>query len=138
MTHKQEDVDKLRKLILTEVSKYLIVERIEEPSEAIFKPVLKLFKQETGINAGIEMPPLKAKHSKSGIIRYEISLEPEIKTALLKRMFKTLNLEIEVSNMQVGGYRFLFKVNYKHNRSHTQSIELGSIYFNDGNLTSKL
>ena len=105
--------EQLRRLIEAEI-KSILSEEVVEPSEQILKGAMAFFKQQTGINAGI--PTLESRGRRSDALYYTTSLDKEIKTPVLKNMFKELNLDISVYSLRedIGGYSFNFNFPYKH------------------------
>jgi len=123
--------EQLRRLIEAEI-KSILSEEVVEPSEQILKGAMAFFKQQTGINAGI--PTLESRGKRSDALYYTTSLDKEIKTPVLKNMFKELNLDISVYPLRdhIGGYSFNFNFSYKHPKGGSNGLEIGTVFFIDG------
>ena len=124
---------KLRQLIESEI-RSILSEAIAEPSEQILKAVLKELKVKTGI---IATPTLT--NVRKDYLTYEADLSKEIRTALMRNLFETLTLDITVYEIpnSIGGYSFSVSLNYKHPQGGSNGLDLGTIFYRDGKVTSR-
>lgn len=122
---------KLRKLIEAEI-KSILKEEVVEPSEQVLKGAMAFFKQQTGINA--PLPTLESRGRRSDALYYVTSLDKELKTPVLKNLFKELDLSISVYPLRdhIGGYSFNFNFSYTHPRGGSNGLEIGTVFYMDG------
>lgn len=122
---------KLRKLIEAEI-KSILKEEVVEPSEQVLKGAMAFFKQQTGINA--PLPTLESRGRRSDALYYVTSLDKELKTPVLKNLFKELDLSISVYPLKdhIGGYSFNFNFSYTHPRGGSNGLEIGTVFYMDG------
>jgi hypothetical protein len=125
----------LKKLIESEV-RLALQENIQEPSEQILKACMAYFKTQTGINAGL---PALAGRSQGDALYYVVSLDKEIKTPVLKALFRSLDIRIMVTELrdQIGGYAFQFGFDYKHPQGGSNGLTLGTILFMNNKFSSR-
>ena len=121
----------LRKLIEAEV-KSILKEEVIEPSEQVMKGAMAFFKQQTGIIAGV--PTLESRGRRSDVLYYSTSLDKEIKTPVMKNLFKELTLNISVYPLKdhIGGYSFMYSFNYSHPKGGSNGLEIGTVFYMDG------
>lgn len=121
----------LLKKILETNTKSMLTEDLIEPSEQILDGAVKFFKQRTGIQISARgIVPIKSKRYNT--LTYEISLDGEIRSALMQNIFQTLKMEIVVEAVanQIGGYVFLFSLSYIHPKGAGQNkLDLGAVYY---------
>lgn len=121
----------LLKKIIESNNKTVLKEDLIEPSEQILDGAVKFFKQQTGIQISARgIVPVKSKQYNT--LTYEISLDGEIRSALMQNIFQTLKMEIVVEAVanQIGGYMFLFSVSYIHPKGMGQNkLDLGTVYY---------
>ena len=125
----------LKKFILAEVKKALaeaVPGEFEAPSEQIMNGALKTFKQQTGIV--IPAGPMPEGKKGRGYIQYEYDFSKEIKTAVMRSMFKSLSLGITVYPMsdEIGGYSFKFQWSYTHPTGGSNGLTIGTMFFSQG------
>ena len=125
----------LKKFILAEVKKAIaeaVPGEFEAPSEQIMNGALKTFKQQTGIV--IPAGPMPEGRKGRNYIEYEYDFSKEIKTAVMRSMFKTLDLSIMVYPMtdEIGGYVFKFQWSYTHPTGGSNGLTIGTMFFTQG------
>lgn len=121
----------LKQLIEAEI-KAMLNEEVVEPSEQVLKGAMAYFKQQTGIMAGI--PTLESRGRRTDALYYVTSLDKEIKTPVMKNLFKELSLNISVYPLSdhIGGYSFQFSFGYKHPKGGSNGLEIGTVFYYDG------
>ena len=120
----------LLKKILESGNILVLKEELIEPSEQILEGAVKFFKQQTGIQISARgIVPVKSKRYNT--LSYEISLDGEIRSALMKNIFQTLSMDCTVSAVanQIGGYAFTFTVKYTHPKGGSNQLELGTVFY---------
>lgn len=119
----------LRRLIETEIRTALNESEFELPSEQILKGALKIFKQRTGISL-IEPTVTKERYDS---ILYSVNLDKEIRTPVMKNLFKSLSLQINCYPLtnKIGGYSFRFSFSYKHPSGGSNGIDILDILYYD-------
>jgi hypothetical protein len=125
----------LKKFILAEVKRALaeaIPGEMEAPSEQVFNGAMKTFKQQTGIT--IPAGPMPQGRTGRGYIEYEYDFSKEIKTAVMRSMFKELNLRVTIYPLQneIGGFSFKFSWDYKHPQGGSNGLTIGTMFFTQG------
>lgn len=125
---------KLKDLIEARVRRQL-TESVVEPSEQIIKGMLRELKLQSGINAIVSMSK-----STPTALYYEADLSKEIRTPVMRSLFKSLSLNITCTQLQnvIGGYAFEISINYTHPQGGSNGKTLGVIYFQNNKYISKL
>jgi hypothetical protein len=69
-----------------------------------------------------------------GYVEYEYDFSKEIKTAVMRSMFKELSLSVVVYPLQneIGGYSFKFQWGYKHPSGGSNGLTIGTMFFTQG------
>jgi hypothetical protein len=130
------NIQELKKIIFEEVKKTLN-EEITEPSEQVLKGAMNVFKQNTGIVAG--MPVFVGKSKRTGSIYYEINLDKEIRTNVMKALFTSLVLKVEARELPgvIGGYSFKFEFSYIHPNGNSNGLDIGLVFYKDNKYIAK-
>lgn len=121
----------LRKLIQTEIRSALNEEFIE-PSEQIFNEAMKTFKANTGIIT--PKPTFVAKSKRYDQAQYAVDLVKELRTPLLKALYTSMELSVSVEPIRshIGGYSFVYSLNWRHPNGGTNGYTLGTVFYYDG------
>lgn len=125
----------LKQFILAEVKKALaeaVPGEFEAPSEQIMNGALKTFKQQTGII--IPAGPTPTGKKGKDYIQYEYDFSKEIKTSVMRSMFKSLTLGVTVYPLrdEIGGYSFKFQWSYTHPTGGSNGLIIGTMFFTQG------
>lgn len=120
---------------LLEAKRKPLREAVVEPSEQILKGMLKELKMQTGINALVTLDK-----STPTALYYMADLSKEIRTPVMRALFKSLTLDISCSQIPnvIGGYAFDISINYSHPQGGSNGKNLGVIYFQNNKFISKL
>jgi hypothetical protein len=125
----------LKKLIESEVRRAL-KEAITEPSEQIIKGAMEMFRQQTGIN--VATPVITTRDANS--IVYTTSLDREVRSNIMKSLFKSLSLRVSVFPMpeQIGAYSFVFEYVFKHPGKKLDTIDIGTISYQNNKFEANI
>lgn len=120
---------------LLETKRKPLKEAVIEPSEQILKGMLKELKMQTGINALVTL-----NKSTPTALYYMADLSKEIRTPVMRALFKSLTLDISCTQIPnvIGGYAFDISINYSHPQGGSNGKNLGVIYFQNNKFISKL
>ena len=127
----------LKKIIESEIQAAL-TEAIVEPSEQILKMVQTELKAQTGIN--VILTKARQRKSTPNTIYYTSDLAKEIRTPVMNSLFQTLELNViceEIPN-RIGGYAFSVSIDYTHPQGGSNGINLGTIFYINGKVSSRI
>jgi hypothetical protein len=111
-----------------------ITEEVVPPSEQLIKMVQKEIKAKTGITCILSLD----KSSRTALF-YSFDLTSQIRTPVMNALFETMALDVtcqEIPN-SIGGYVFKVDIDYTHPGRGSNGIELGTIWIENGKVTSR-
>ena len=111
-----------------------LTEEVIAPSDQIIKLVQKEIKSKTGIICTLTVD----KNTRTSIY-YSFDLTSQIRTPVLNALFSTMTLDVacqEIPN-SIGGYSFVISINYTHPGSGSNGLDLGTVWVENGKVTSR-
>lgn len=111
-----------------------LTEALIPPSEQMLKLVQKEIKAKTGIVCTLSLD----KNGKTAII-YTFDLSNQIRTPVMNALFETMSLDVQCRQIpnSIGGYSFVVSINYTHPGRGSNGLELGTVFVENGKVTSR-
>lgn len=124
---------KLKNFILKEI-KSILNESMAEPSEQLLKQVYRELKTKTGI---VAVPTVEKQTNQ--YISYVTDLSKDLRAPVIRAAFATMTLNCVCREIPqtIGGYSFSFSINWTHPNRGSNGLDIGTVFYKDGKLTSR-